>query len=323
MNRIAVWGAGYLGAALIVNPHFQKNNVIVAMVDSNHALHGETRNQIEISPPSVLGSIDFDYVVIAAEKYEAEITEQLIRLGVPMNKIIRSSVIGFFNKDRTVFRNRIMAESLSNYTVKQMDDLIDRSEYASDYIRYASFWLVVEEIKKRQLCGSVAELGVWRGRFASLINLAFPEAKLYLFDTFEGFDERDLTFDMNNSYISGHGSSNSFFDLMRDTSIKEVMARMPYPDQCVIKKGYFPESLEGLEDTFCFVSLDVDLYLPMKAGLEYFYPRMVKGGVIFIHDYSSDETLAGVKAAVTEFCEANQIMLVPIPDEGGTAIIIR
>jgi len=323
MNKIAIWGAGYLGAALIMNPHFQRNNTIVALIDSNPLLHGVTRNQIEVSPPSILHSVDFNYVVIAAENYEAEITEQLIHMGVPLNKVLRSSVIGFSKKDRTVFRNRIMTESLSNFSLGQIEELTVRGDYASDYIRYASFWLIVEEIKKRRLSGSVAELGVWRGRFASLINKAFPDKKLYLFDTFEGFDERDLKFDLKNSFLAGHGSSNCFFDLIKDTSITEVMSRMPFPDQCVIKKGYFPDSLEGLDDTFCFVSLDVDLYLPMKAGLEYFYPRMVRGGVIFVHDYSSDETLGGVKAAVTEFCEANHIMLVPIPDEGGTAIIIR
>ena len=39
---------------------------------------------------------------------------------------------------------------------------------------------------------SVAEGGVFRGDFAKYINKVFPDSKLYLFDTFEGFDSRDV-----------------------------------------------------------------------------------------------------------------------------------
>ena len=38
-------------------------------------------------------------------------------------------------------------------------------------------------------------------------------------------------------------------------------------------------------EKFAFVSLDTDLYKPTLAGLEFFWPRMSKGGFIFIHDF--------------------------------------
>ena len=44
--------------------------------------------------------------------------------------------------------------------------------------------------------------------------------------------------------------------------------------------------------------MDVDLYESTKAGLEFFYPRMSRGGIIMSHDYPS---LNGVLKAVTEF----------------------
>lgn len=38
---------------------------------------------------------------------------------------------------------------------------------------------------------------------------------------------------------------------------------------------------------FVFTSLDMDLYQSMKAGLFYFGPKIVRGGVIFIHDFNN------------------------------------
>ena len=49
----------------------------------------------------------------------------------------------------------------------------------------------------------------------------------------------------------------------------------------------FPVTLEGLEDRFAFVSLDVDLYQPTAAGLKYFYPRLVNGGCTLIQGYNN------------------------------------
>jgi hypothetical protein len=48
------------------------------------------------------------------------------------------------------------------------------------------------------------------------------------------------------------------------------------------------------------VHFDVDLYESTKACLEFFYPRMIVGGVMLSHDYS---LLAGVRKAVDEFLQ--------------------
>jgi O-methyltransferase len=45
----------------------------------------------------------------------------------------------------------------------------------------------------------------------------------------------------------------------QDTTIDLVLSRMTHPDRVSVRKGYFPETTNGLEDTFAFVSLDVDL----------------------------------------------------------------
>ncbi len=185
----------------------------------------------------------------------------------------------------------------------------------TNHIRISTLELVAHEIYDKQILGSVAEIGVYKGMFAKFLNQAFPDRTLYLFDTFEGFDEKDVTIETTRNYSTGKQD-------FSDTSEQSVLAKMVNRDKCVIKKGWFPESLGGLEDTFCFVSLDADLYKPIYDGLEYFYPRLSKGGYIFIHDYNNKE-YEGAKVAVREYCGKNGIPYVPMTDTWGSVVIAK
>ena len=50
---------------------------------------------------------------------------------------------------------------------------------------------------------------------------------------------------------------------------------MKFGDNCIVKRGVFPESAEGCtEERFAFVSIDADLYNPIYEGLNFFYPRL-------------------------------------------------
>ena len=97
---------------------------------------------------------------------------------------------------------------------------------------------------------------------------------------------------------------------------------MKYPGQCIVKAGFFPDSAKDLDVEFCFVSIDTDLYTPIKEGLNYFYNRLIPGGYIFVHDFNN-ENYPGARAAVEEFCSNNKINFIPIPDLGGSAIIVK
>lgn len=60
-----------------------------------------------------------------------------------------------------------------------------------------------------------------------------------------------------------------------------------------------------------------------KNGLTYFYPRLIKGGYIFIHDYNS-KSLRGVIAAVEKYEKENRLMAkMPIPDLCGTLVVTK
>lgn len=161
--------------------------------------------------------------------------------------------------------------------------------------------------------GNVAEVGVYRGDFAKYINQYFPEKKLYLFDTFTGFDKKDIKDNWSKKLGQTHFSN---------TSIDLVLSKMPFKQRCIIRQGYFPDTATDLEkEQFCFVNLDTDLYDPILSGLKFFYPKMVKHGVILVHEYFSQGYI-GVKKAVDEFLqEYKNISFLPIGDSLSIAII--
>lgn len=181
-------------------------------------------------------------------------------------------------------------------------------------MRSSSLELVANEIRENNISGSVSELGVFRGEFAKLINLAFPDRKFYLFDTFEGFDEKDVKIEGNIKVNTGDFSK---------TNVEVVLNKMKYRDNCIIKKGYFPQTAEDVDDTFAFVSIDVDLYEPTYKGLCYFYPRLSRGGYIFIHDYNDGTRYTRVKEAVKKYCFDNGIAYFPLSDNCGSVIIMK
>lgn len=174
--------------------------------------------------------------------------------------------------------------------------------HVHQYEKHILHQCLANEIHRRNVPGSVAELGVDFGDTAKYINLYFPDRTCYLFDTFRGFDKRDI--DPTQARTS---ELLEYYDV-RSTA-GDVLDKMFYPEKCVVKEGYFPESLDGLEDRFAFVHIDCDLYKPITAGLEYFYPRLNYGGFIAVHDYYS-LSFPQAKEAVRDFAENHHLTFV-------------
>lgn len=183
---------------------------------------------------------------------------------------------------------------------------------------FARAWSLVLNLKQAlsRSPGSVAELGVYKGNSAALLSFYARkfERKMYLLDTFSGFSEQQFDQDM------GEGKQQAF----KDTSVEAVRSVVgDYPgNQWVI--GVFPDSAtnEMREDTYGFVSIDCDLYEPIAEGLNFFWPRMAPGGMIFVHDYSSG-FWPGATRAVDEFCAVNGVFGSLLPDLSGSYVLTR
>lgn len=321
MNKYVFFGAGSAWhdlKSLLAPERFP-----VALLDNSNELHGSLVDGIPVYSPSVIGEMDIDGVVVGGQ-HAGQMCAQLVELGFPREKIV---IYGLASCDGAL--EEIKQEHAKTCHFLGIDLLpvgigsvnileLHSPEYKSnDWCRYTTLRLAAEEVRRRNLSGSMAELGVYQGNTASFLNHIFPGKKLYLFDTFEGFFAEDVKLD------SGNGFSVSHEGQFSDTSVDIVLAKMKNPEVVSVCKGYFPGTVAGIEDEFSIVSLDVDLFSPTKAGLEYFYPRLQSGGYLFIHDYNN-RRFAGVKAAVDEYMrEYGYIPFLPIPDNCGSIVVCK
>lgn len=197
-----------------------------------------------------------------------------------------------------------------------------------DYTRFKTLELVSSIVNNRNIQGDVAEAGVWTGDFAAAINLVFPDRRLYLYDTFSGFCEEDIEIEINNGFTSedyfepGKGYAEVFRSETEEKFIEIVMKKMKYPNNVVIRKGNFPDTADGEDNTtFALVSLDMDVYRPMRDGLDFFWERLSPGGYIFIHDYNYTGHF-GVRKAVEEFeAKYGYVPMFPITDSCGSLVL--
>jgi hypothetical protein len=290
--NVIVWGCGDYGNQLFRNLATAEEIRVVAFADSNQELWGSERYHIPVVAPERITEMDYDVVLVAVSSFQQmdEIKETLKDLGVAESKIID-------------------AVSDKDYMMYFMDARFN-------WIQNYASW-----VYENRMHGNVAECGVFRGDSAKFINRFFPDRKLYLCDTFEGFSEDDLRYEKsreNENFNSSRYSSQVYF---AETSVERVMQKMAYPDNIVIKKGYFPDCAADIDDEFCFVNLDMDLHVPMLNGIRFFWDKLVDGGCILLHDYFAEE-FTGVKHAVELFEEERKIDILktPIGDSSSLAL---
>jgi len=251
---------------------------ILGFLDNNEQKWGKSIEEYVIFAPKTVNEMKSDYILIGSIDKD-KIISQLESMDVQRHKII-TKFVEILTKPKIIF--------LEHFAVM-----------------------------RKGIEGSVAEGGVFQGDFAKEINRVFPNKKLYLFDTFEGFNEKDIVIEKQNNF--------SQFDAKHFCTTNEqlVLAKLLYPQKVVIYKGYFPETAQGIEDKFCFVNLDFDLYAPILAGLNFFYDKMVNNGVILVHDYFNDN-YKGVREAVSDFekMRGKPLSMLPIGDGFSVAILV-
>jgi len=186
-------------------------------------------------------------------------------------------------------------------------DTNHRIESLADDVRYASLALAIQRLETESVEGAFAELGVYKGITSSFIHGQAPDRRLYLFDTFEGFPADALEKPGDRRF--------------KDTSQAKVANLIGNQENVIFRAGYFPDTTLGIEDErFALVMLDFDLYKSALAAFQFFYPRLVRGGYFFMHDFNSPESDYAISRAANEFLADKSELLVEIPDEWGSAV---
>lgn len=142
----------------------EKYNVLY-FVDGNPKKIGEMIGEIPIRPRESLLDNQPDLVILGQLTGYEEAEKWLINNGISEERVIKEYV---------------------DLPARARKDCLDKIS------------ILLEE---KGCQGAVAELGVYRGDFAKVINEAFPDKKLYLFDTFEGFPEEDLNYEMEHNLL--------------------------------------------------------------------------------------------------------------------------
>ena len=314
--------------------NFHQNEVI-AILDSNPPLNKKFYNpivgpcEIPIVSYTRCNEFDFDFIIIFSYNNAVAMYENLLKCKVPIGKILFAEMNSVVSKNYEIFgamclpplEAYVVINNPSEYNKKQLNDF--KKVCRADYVRISTLNLLANQLIENNVAGAVAEAGVFKGYFSSLINELFACREIYLFDTFTGFDDRDMEETTNNTGLCTDKFA-YYYNEFKKTSVESVLSVMPNREKCIVKQGYFPETTVDIpaDVRFALVSLDMDLYAPMYAGLVWFYERMEKGGYIMVHDYDNDRCI-GVKQAADQFRKEYGVEFVPIADHAGSIIIVK
>ena len=178
-------------------------------------------------------------------------------------------------------------------------------------------FLAIYELAKQaaQRPGHFCELGCWHGTnlvfLAKILQILKPDSHTELigFDSFQGlrqFHERDgqLRHRPHGKYQGNH------------RLLKDVLRLHHLEREVQVVKGPIERTLprwltQRRDIRFAFVYVDVDLYEPTKLGIEWLYPRLLKGGVMVFDQYNMPQW-PGETSAVHEMLGADvQLLQVP------------
>ncbi len=165
------------------------------------------------------------------------------------------------------------------------------------------------------LPGSTAECGAYRGVGSSLICEALSQTysgdeKHFVFDAFEGLPEPSKA-DREGWWSEG--------DLKVEQEIAEELCA-PY-GFCEFAPGWIPDRFAEVGDRrFRLIHIDVDLYDPTKASIEFFFPRLIEGGVMILDDHGVT-SCPGARKAAEEYFDGRPERLIELPT--GQAFIFR
>ncbi len=100
----------------------------------------------------------------------------------------------------------------------------------------------------------------------------------YLLDTFSGMDERySSAYEMDRNRKLGYDKKAGLYEQVQKTfSTFNVK----------IIKGAVPDTLPLVDaEKVCFLSIDMNCVVPEVAALEFFWPKLVSGGLVILDDY--------------------------------------
>lgn len=231
-----------------------------------------------------------------------------------------------YNEDGLICNKNIAA--LGDYRfMKAYQRAVDKQLYVDPNIKWRchlACWAGAMAIK---LKGDFVECGVNKG-FLSHILMDYLDfdtcgQDFYLVDTYQGFDGRYLEpkeRDRLREYASASKSGKPWEMGIYEPCYDFVVNAFSVFKCAKIVKGSVPDILSAINtDRVAYLSIDMNCVAPELAAIEYFWPKMLVGGVVVLDDYAWPGHEAQ-KDAMDEFAVRNGTQILSLPTGQGLLI---
>ncbi len=171
----------------------------------------------------------------------------------------------------------------------------------------------------KNLEGDFVECGVNTGAFSraivDYIDFNSLNKQFWLFDTYGGLDEQLVTEEERKAGIESYMTSYK----NRDYYSEVVKTFEQFKTQII--KGSVPYTLEKFNsEKICYLSIDMNCVEPEIAAINFFWDKIVSGGVIILDDYGFAPHIVQ-KHAFDKFVKEKNVQILSLPT--GQAIIFK
>ncbi|MFN6037711.1 MAG: TylF/MycF/NovP-related O-methyltransferase [Bacteroidota bacterium] len=166
-----------------------------------------------------------------------------------------------------------------------------------------------------KLEGDFVDCGVYSGfsprAVCHFVDFERLNKTYYLMDTFSGMDQRySSDYEMERNKKLGY-SEVDLYQQVKET-FKDFKTK--------IIKGAIPDTLPQADcQKVSFLSIDMNSVLPEVAALEYFWPKLVSGGIVVLDDYGYPGCI-DQKKAHDQFAESKGVKILSMPTCQGMII---
>lgn len=196
----------------------------------------------------------------------------------------------------------------------------------SDFnIRYRVYVLLWAARNAATLKGDFVECGVARGMVSSAIMNCLDwnqqQRKYFLLDTFTGLDEKELTAQekKNLGDVSAYNALSA--EKVYADNFDDVVKNFSEWKNVEIVKGTIPATLEQVtSEEIAFLHIDLNCVTPEIAALDFFWPKMSRGGMVVLDDYAHGGHYLQMDAC-DKWAKENNVNILTMPT--GQGLIVK
>jgi O-methyltransferase len=227
---------------------------------------------------------DYETMSIYAIGIPIATRSQLRKSAHEMQQLCRTSGVRTYMADNLIAVGRNLGFTRDRHFIDAAGGACQQPEDLHKLWRLHTYcWAISTALG---VAGDLVECGVFEGLYAAtamgtLGDVIGPDRQYYLYDTFQGLDDRYAT--EQEIQLSGTGFGAAGLE-------EAVRARFaPWPNVRVIA-GTVPDTLQLEAPTeVAFLHLDMNCVGAEIAALEFFYDRIPDGGVILLDDFGRAE----------------------------------